>query len=176
MMSLLYVFWMLVIIFAVIGLLRGWAKELLVAFSLILGLTLNHVLRKYIPVVQSLPDSSVELFWTMTSVVIALVFFGYQTVALVPHLQSKATRERLQDALFGLIVGGINGYLIAGTILYYLAQTNYQVFPGVIDAPSGPAAEAFQRLMTYAAPHLFGEPGIYFAVIVCFVFVIVVYI
>ena len=176
MMSLVYVFWMLVVIFAIIGLLRGWVKETLVAFSVILALTLNHVLRKYIPIVSTLPDDSTQLFWIMALVVVALVFFGYQTVALVPHLQSKATRERLQDALFGLIVGGVNGYLIAGSILYYIAQTNFQVFPGVIDPPSGPAADAFQSLMTYAAPHLFGEPGIYFAVIVCFVFVIVVYI
>lgn len=176
MMSLLYVFWMLVVIFAIIGLLRGWVKELLVAFSVIVALTLNHVLRKYIPIVQTLPDDSTQLFWILALVLVALVFFGYQTVALVPHLQSKATRERLQDALFGLIVGGVNGYLIAGSILYYIAQTKFQVFPGVIDAPTGPAADAFQSLMTYAAPHLFGEPGIYFAVILCFVFVIVVYI
>ncbi len=175
-MSLLYVFWMFVVIFAIIGLLRGWVKELLVAFSVILALTLNHVLRKYIPIVQTLPDDSTQLFWIMALVVISLVFFGYQTVALVPHLQSKATRERLQDALFGLIVGGVNGYLIAGSILFYIAQTNFQVFPGVIDPPTGPAADAFQSLMTYVAPHLFGEPGIYFAVILCFVFVIVVYI
>ncbi len=176
MRSLVYVFWMLVVIFAIIGLLRGWVKELLVAFSVILALTLNHVLRKYIPIVSTLPDDSTQLFWIMALVVVALVFFGYQTVALVPHLQSKATRERLQDALFGLIVGGLNGYLIAGTILYYIAQTNFQAFPGVIDAPSGPQADAFNSLMTYAAPHVFGEPGIYFAVIMCFVFVIVVYI
>ncbi len=176
MMSLVYVFWMLVVIFAIIGLLRGWVKELLVAFSVILALTLNHVLRKYIPMVSTLPDASTQLFWIMALVVVALVFFGDQTVALVPHLQSKATRERLQDALFGLIVGGINGYLIAGTILYYIAQTNFQAFPGVIDAPNGPQADAFNNLMTIAAPHLFGEPGIYFAVIMCFVFVIVVYI
>ena len=33
MMSIVYVFWMYVILFAVIGALRGWAKELLVVFS-----------------------------------------------------------------------------------------------------------------------------------------------
>ncbi len=176
MMSLVYVLWMLVVIFSMIGLLRGWVKEMLVAFSVILALTLNHVLRKYIPIVSSLPDDSTQLFWIMALVLVALVFFGYQTVAFVPHLQSKATRERLQDSLFGLIVGALNGYLIAGSILYYIAQTNFQVFPGVMDAPTGPAADAFNSLMTYAAPHVFGEPGIYFAVIICFVFVIVVYI
>lgn len=175
-MSLMYVFWMYVILFAIIGLLRGWAKELLVAFSVILALMINYVLRKYIPVVQDYLDDSTSLFWIRGLVLGAMIFFGYQTVALIPHLQSKATRERLQDSLFGLIVGAINGYLIAGSFLYYIYQTKFQAFPGIIDAPAGPAAEAFDTLMTYVAPHLFGEPGIYFAVIVCFIFVIVVYI
>ena len=117
MMSIVYVFWMYVGIFGVIGAARGWAKELLVAFSVILALALIHLLRRYIPIVADLPDDSVELFWIQTLILGALVFFGYQTVLLVPHLQSKANRERLQDALFGAIVGAINGYLIAGTLL-----------------------------------------------------------
>src|SRR4030042_2696844 len=154
MMSLVYIFWMYVILFAVIGLLRGWAKELLVAFSVIVALTLNHVLRKYVPVVNQLPQESTSLFWVLSAVLVALVFFGYQTVALLPHLQSKATRERLQDSLFGLIVGGINGYLIAGRILFYLGQTQYQVFPNVVLPPSPETGAALQRLMAYMPPNL----------------------
>jgi hypothetical protein len=176
MMSLVYVFWMYVLLFAIIGMLRGWAKELLVAFSVILALALNHLLRKYVPIVQGLPDDSSSLFWIVTLVLGALVFFGYQTVALVPHLQSKATRERLQDSLFGAILGGINGYLIAGTVLFYIAQTNYQVFPHIVMPPTGDIAQAVNNLMAYMPPHLLGEPGIYFAVILAFIFVIVVYI
>ena len=49
MMSLVYIFWMYVILFGIIGMLRGWAKELLVAFSVIVALTLNHVLRQVRP-------------------------------------------------------------------------------------------------------------------------------
>jgi uncharacterized membrane protein required for colicin V production len=176
MMSLVYVLWMYVILFGVIGMLRGWAKELLVAFSVVVALTLNHVLRKYVPVVSQLSDDSTSLFWVLSLVLVALVFFGYQTVALIPHLQSKATRERLQDALFGIIVGGLNGFLIAGTILFYMDQTHYQVFPQVVMAPTPETAANLQSLMAYMPPHLLGEPGIYFAVILCFIFVIVVYI
>lgn len=176
MMSLVYVLWMYVILFGFVGMLRGWAKELLVAFSVVVALTLNHVLRKYVPVVQQLSDDSASLFWIMSLILGALVFFGYQTVALIPHLQSKATRERLQDALFGVIVGGFNGFLIFGSILFYLAQTNYQVFPDVVQSPTGDTAATLQGLMSYLPPHVLGEPAIYFAVILCFVFVIVVFI
>jgi len=176
MMSLVYIFWMYVILFGIIGMLRGWAKEMLVAFSVIVALTLNHVLRKYVPVVSQLPQESTSLFWVLSLVLLALVFFGYQTVALIPHLQSKATRERLQDSLFGLIVGAINGYLVSGTILFYLVQTQYQVLSKVVLPPAPETEAALQNLMAYLPPHLFGEPGIYFAVILCFIFVIVVYI
>jgi hypothetical protein len=43
-------------------------------------------------------------------------------------------------------------------------------------APPADMQTAVQNLMTYMPPHLFGEPAIYFAVILCFIFVIVVYI
>lgn len=176
MMSIVYVFWMYVLLFAIIGMMRGWARELLVAFSVILALALNHLLRRYIPIVEGLPDNSTSLFWVQSLIVGALVFFGYQTIALVPHLQSKATRERLQDSLFGAILGAVNGYLIAGTILFYIVQTGYTVFPKVVIPPSPDIADAVNNMMAYMPPHLLGEPGIYFAVILCFIFVIVVYI
>ena len=176
MMSLVYVFWMYVILFGVIGMLRGWAKELLVAFSVILALALNHVLRKYIPIVMQLPDDSTSLFWIQSLILGALVFFGYQTVAFIPHLQAKATRERLQDTLFGGILGAINGYLIAGTLIFYIVQTKYQAFPNIVLPPSDSVAQSIQTMLAYMPPHLLGEPGIYFAVILSFIFVLVVFI
>ena len=175
MMSIIYVLWMYVILFAVIGMLRGWAKELLVAFSVILALALNLLLKQYIPIVRDLPDDSSSLFWIRTLILVALVYFGYQTVALVPHLASKAVRERLQDALFGAILGAINGYLIAGTVLFYLDQAKYP-YPNIVSAPPAQLAAATAQMMAYMPPHLLGVPGIYFAVILCFIFVIVVYV
>ncbi len=174
-MSILYVLWMYVILFAVIGMLRGWAKELLVSFSVILALALNLLLKQYIPIVRDLPDDSVSLFWIRSLILGALVYFGYQTVAMVPHLASKATRERLQDALFGAILGAINGYLIAGTILFYIDQAKYP-FSDIISAPPANIADTINQMMAYMPPHLLGVPGIYFAVILAFIFVIIVYI
>lgn len=175
MMSLLWVLWMYVILFGVIGMLRGWAKELIVSFSVILALALNLLLKQYIPIVRDLPDDSTSLFWIRTLILIALVYFGYQTIALVPHLASKATRERLQDALFGAILGAINGYFIAGTVLFYNDQAKYP-FPDIISAPPPELVATINQMMAYMPPHLLGVPAIYFAVILCFIFVIVVYI
>ena len=176
MMSVVYLFWMFVILFAIIGWIRGWAKELLVAFSVILALGLNHIIRRYIPMAQSLAETDESLFWIRTLILLVLVYFGYQTVVSIPHLASRAVRERLQDTLFGGIMGAVNGYLIAGTILFYLHVADYP-FERVVSKPADPALlQSVNQMMLYMPPQLLGEPGIYFAIILAFVFVLVVYI
>ena len=163
-----------VILFAVIGMQRGWAKELLVAFSVILALALNLLLKLYIPIVRDLPNESSSLFWMRTLILVVLAFFGYQTVALIPNLASKATHDRLLDALFGAILGAINGYLIVGSILFFYDQAGYP-YPNIISPPPPELAATISTMMAYMPPHLLGVPAIYFAVIIIFIFVIVVY-
>jgi uncharacterized membrane protein required for colicin V production len=176
MMSIVYLFWMYIILFAIVGGMRGWAKELLVSFSVILALALNHVIRRYIPLAAALPETDVTLFWVRTIVLFVLVFFGYQTVITISRLAARAARERLQDTLFGVILGAFNGYLIAGTVLYYMHIADYP-FQNVISKPQDPTLlQTVNQMMLYMPPQLLGEPGIYFAVILAFIFVLVVYI
>ncbi|MFO7584300.1 MAG: hypothetical protein R6W69_06180 [Anaerolineales bacterium] len=103
MVSLTFLFWMLVILFGIIGAMRGWAKELLVAFSMILALTLLRLIETFVPFVRNMmpldqikvegafvPPVDSTIFWMRVIIVILLVFFGYQTVALVAK-RGKAT-------------------------------------------------------------------------------------
>jgi uncharacterized membrane protein required for colicin V production len=176
MMSIVYLFWMYIIIFAIIGWMRGWAKELLVAFSVILALALNHVIRRYIPLAQGLPETDTSLFWIRTIILLVLVYFGYQTVVSIPHLAAKGRSEKLQDTLFGAFMGAINGYLVAGTLLFYMHVADYP-FENVISRPVEQVLlQKVNQMMLYMPPQLLGEPGIYFAIIIAFVFVLVVYI
>jgi len=180
MMSVVYIFWMYVLLFGVIGAIRGWAKELLVAFSVVTALAVNLLLEKYVPLMQALvesttPENLKSLFWVRIIILIALVYFGYQTVA-IHRLASKAARERLQDALFGAVLGGFNGYLIAGTALYYNHDARYP-FPDVISRASDPTlVDTIERMMAYMPPRFLAEPQIYFAVILILIFIIVVYV
>ena len=176
MMSVVYLFWMYVILFAIVGGMRGWAKELLVSFSVVLALGLNHLIRRYIPLAQNLPETDTSLFWLRTIILLTLVYFGYQTVVSIPHLASRARRERLQDSLFGVILGAINGYLVAGTVLFYMHIADYP-FQEIISRPADPTLmQTVNQMMLYMPPQLLGEPGIYFAIILAFVFILVVYI
>lgn len=175
MVSLIYVFWMFVFLFGVIGWLRGWAKELLVAFSVIVALTINFLLRTYAPILKTLPETNTTLFWIRVIIVFTMVYFGYQTVISIARLQAGSRRERLQDALFGIFLGAINGYLVAGTVWYYLDRAGYP-FPNAIQTPTGDLATKIAAMMAYMPPHLLGEPTIYFALVIVLVFILVVYV
>jgi uncharacterized membrane protein required for colicin V production len=166
---------LLVIFFGVIGLMRGWAKELLVSFSVVLALAFNSLLTRYVPLVNSLPADGTAIFWIRMIIVVTLVFFGYQTVGLA-RLAGKAVREKLQDSLLGFILGAVNGYLIIGTAWFYLHQANYPFEYITAPIPGTPMGDMALRLIPMLAPRLLGEPAIYFAVMLCFIFVLVVFI
>lgn len=182
MMSIVYLFWMYVFLLGIIGAMRGWAKELMVIFSVVTALAVNLLLEKYIPLVKPLADPAnatpanlKSLFWIRSLILIALVYFGYQTVN-ISRFAGKAVRERLQDSLFGAVLGGVNGYLVAGSVLYYNHVAGYP-FPKVIrPAADADIIAAVDRMMAIMPPRFLGEPMIYFAVIAILIFIIIVYI
>jgi uncharacterized membrane protein required for colicin V production len=174
--SLTVVFWMYVILFGIIGGMRGWAKELLVSFSVILSLTFISLLEHYIPFVRDLMEKdSVALFWLRTIIVSVLVFFGYQTPNLA-RFAPKMTREKFQDILLGFFIGALNGYLIAGTLWFFMSQAGYPFKTFMAPDPSSTLGKAALALLQYMPPRLLGIPAIYFAVVLAFVFVLVVFI
>ena len=176
MVSLTFIFWMYVILFAIIGGMRGWARELMVSFSVILALTFTTLLSNYIPFIRDVleKDSKELYFWLRTIILVLLVFFGYQTPN-IPRFAAKMTREKLQDVILGVVIGALNGYLIAGTIWFYMYDAGYP-FTKIISAPTGDIATAAEALLKYMPPRLLGIPGIYFAVVIAFIFVLVVFI
>ncbi len=176
MVSLSFFFLFLVLLFGIIGAMRGWAKEILVSFGLILALFLISVLEKIPPIRDSVAvQGSTSKFWLQAIVIIVLTFFAYQTPNFQKFAGARFARERLADLLLGFLMGIINGYLIIGTIWYYLDQAGYKPLQNYFTAPS---SEAVTRLLTYMLPHWMG-PGsllLYFAVAVAFLFVIVVFV
>jgi uncharacterized membrane protein required for colicin V production len=170
-MNILSLFWMFVFLFGVIGAIRGWAKELLVIFSITVALTINLLLVKYLPFLSNAPENSVSLFWVQVIAIIILGYFGYQTVSSI-----SAVREKLADSLYGTVFGGINGYFIAGSLLAYFHKAGYPYQSIIAPATDPNFLEKINTMMAFMPPNLLGEPGIYFAVIVLFVFIIFVYV
>lgn len=179
MVSINVVFWFLVVLFALIGGVRGWAREILVAFAVILSIFIITVLQRFVPFVRdTLPlTAPVSLFWLRSVILLGLVFFGYQTPNLPKIAQSgRFARERLQDVLLGFFLGGINGYLVWGTLWFFMHDAGYP-----FDIISGPdpntvMGQEAMRLIPFLPPQFLGDPVIFFAVAIAFVFVLVVFI
>ena len=127
MMTLTAVFWMYVLLFGVIGAFRGWAKELLVIFSILLAIAIDTVLLTYVDSVRIIMTSKpgITQFALRSGLLLTMTYFGYQTPNLPAFASGKFAREKLQDLLLGLALGLINGYFIAGSLWYYMDKAQY---------------------------------------------------
>jgi hypothetical protein len=179
------IFWLFVILFGIIGAMRGWAKELLVTFSVILTLFIINVLEKLLPVVSTALQRSPDIdFWVRVSLLVGLVFFGYQSPS-IPRLAStnRFAREKLQDSLLGFLLGSINAYLFVGSLLWYLqkayeAMNNTYPIDFIIppDPTSAIGLAYFDLLKRVPPAWLSNGVGIYVAVALAFTFVLIVFI
>lgn len=180
MISLDVLLWIFILLFALAGAMRGWAKELLVTFSVILAMFTLTVLEAYVPFFKETVQTSspTSVFILKSGILAALVFAGYQTPKIPKLAESgRFIRHMVQDTLLGFILGGINGYLVFGTLWYYLNAAGYP-FP-FVSAPDvmTQTGQAAMRWIEYLPPAwLMTTPAIYVAVAVCFVFVLVVFI
>lgn len=179
MVSIVFVFWLFIFLFGLVGAVRGWAKELVVVFSVILALFLINVMENFVPWVRDvLPTLPAEArFWVRGGLVAVLAFFGYQTPTAFARIGAKSQRvgERVQDWLLGLILGSVNGYLVVGSIWHYLIASGYPFQVIRQPTPGDPYFDLATQLVGILAPVWLVSPTIYFAVGIAFVFVIVVF-
>jgi uncharacterized membrane protein required for colicin V production len=177
MVSLTVIFGLCIVLFGVIGAMRGWAKELLVTSAIVLGLFINAILETYIePYRTTLTlQSAGTQFLLRAGLICLLAFFGYQT----PHiraLQEKVVREKLEEILLGLVLGLLNGYLLAGSVWGYLHAVGYPTDLVLQPEAGSVLAMQFENLVQYLPPSLLPVPHVYFAVGLVFVLVIVVFV
>ncbi|MBI4772297.1 MAG: CvpA family protein, partial [Chloroflexi bacterium] len=149
MMNLTAVFWMFLILFGVIGGFRGWAKEILVVFSMVLALFISYVLEKWVPGVRDAINAQtggtqVAIRGTL---LLILAYFGYQTPGLPASVTSKLAKDKLQDWMLGAVLGMINGYFIIGSLWYYLHVAGYPL--PYVTPPTDPNV---LRYITYLPP------------------------
>ncbi|MEA3309368.1 MAG: CvpA family protein [Chloroflexota bacterium] len=167
----------LMLFFGIVGALRGWAKELLVTFSVILARFVELVLVKYMPVVKE-SLAQVEAaepktwFYLRLGIFIVIVFFGYATTTISAALGIKTRKDKLQDTLLGFFLGGINGFLVVGMVWGFLEHLGYVQGLWGITAPT----EKAQALIPYLPLNWLSEPELFIAVAVSFAFVLIVFI
>ena len=166
----------LVIFFGVVGALRGWAKELLVSFSVVLARFVELVLVNYVPVInralQALAaEQPITWFYVRLLIFGTVIVFGYATTIISAALGKRARKEKLQDTLLGFFLGGINGYLVVGMFWGFLIEINYQVWD--IVPPQGATALG---IIEYLPLYWLDGPFLFVAVALAFSFILIVFV
>lgn len=167
--------WIMAIFFAIIGGLRGWTREIVSLAGIILGL---FALYQFDPLLRGTLLASVgrdQVFVVQAAIFIIIVFFAYQTRSLGRFQRNE--RDNTTEKVLGGILGFVNGYLIWGSLWYFMDINQYPLAP-FITAPA-PNSISAQQISILPLVILAGGPtgtGDFLAllVIILFVFVLVV--
>ena len=132
------VFWVFLGIFVVVGMMRGWQREIIATASIVLALfalsQLNISLRLtsliadakldgLAPAQQLLAVDAVKVkrFFILAAPFMLITFFGYLGPTLTRQLSGgrfgDRARARLQESLIGVMIGALNGWLIVSTLM-----------------------------------------------------------
>lgn len=141
MIELISFVWFCALFFAVMGFLRGWNEELVVTAGVVLMMfalfQFDGILRSTIFLVM--PPG--QIFLIQAAVFLGVVVFIYRT----PHLAGAEDRDPndYSAGFLGALLGFVNGYLIGGTLWYFLDVNEYPMAQFVtapaVDSASGQA-------------------------------------
>lgn len=129
----------MIVLFGMIGFMRGWTKELIATAGIILALfALRQFETLFIdPLTNGEQDSK---FYLQATILILLAFLAYHTP---PERLTRSTRRNLsnregfQDSVLGALVGLLNGYLLIGSLWWYMDNTEYPLSPHILPVAPG---------------------------------------
>jgi len=153
------VWFVIVLIFGLIGVVRGYLKELGVTTVMVLMLFAFNTFEKRIaPIVAKVAsmlapcqDEKIQAaVWVVGIVLVAFISYHGETLAF----EGSLPKAKLV-VLLNLGAGLVNGYLIAGSVWHYLNRLGYP-FLGIQPQDLSPLAQALVPLMPpcLLAPYL----------------------
>jgi hypothetical protein len=143
-----YFLWAMVILFAVVGFVRGSVKEMIALTGIILGLFIVEQLGDVIltPFIGSAPLD--QQFYVYAGLLLLITFAAYQTPARFDTGSgTRDAREGLQEGLLGATIGAVNAYLLFGSLWYYMDNLMYPLSPSIMaPAPTSASAQLVNNL------------------------------
>lgn len=144
MVQLYSLMWILAIFFGVIGLMRGWNREIIALAGILLGMFALFQLDGLLRGVLLLGFPRNQAFLIQIGVFLVIVFFSYQNRTFVPDRPIKLDR---QESILGGLVGFVNGYVIGGTLWYFIDINEYPFAPHIVAPGVGsPSAERIGQI------------------------------
>lgn len=141
MIQLSTVLWGMVIFFAAVGFMRGWTQEAIALTGVILALFTIEQLRNGILSPFTSGAEPAPQFYLYSGMLLAITIFAYQTPKRFQKKSRRRNRDQLQENLLGAVLGGFNGYLVVGSLWYYMFELGYPLSP-YITAPSAGSPSA----------------------------------
>ncbi|MCD6475815.1 MAG: CvpA family protein [Anaerolineaceae bacterium] len=142
--------WFLIILFAIIGISRGAAKELLVTISVLIAIFVLSLLEltEFFKTTLAAMEDGMVLFWVRCGILTIFALAGYHTPSEKFNLRSQITPNEKIEHFTGFIIGALNGFLIFGTLWFFIHAANY---PGetIFSSVNGPVAELNERALNF---------------------------
>jgi hypothetical protein len=132
---------LMIAMFGIVGFMRGWTKELIATAGIVLALfTLKQFETLFIdPLTDGKQDSK---FYLQAAILIGMAFLAYHTPPerLRTGRRNVSNREGVQDGILGVLVGMLNGYLLIGSLWWYMDNLEYplspHITPVIVGSPS----------------------------------------
>ncbi len=153
-----------VLLFALIGIVRGFLRELGVTTVMVFVLLALHLLGPLLEEgLARLFGSSADAaqagtaaaaqtwFFVLAVLVAAFISYAGETLAFRGERPGGVL-----GTLLGAVTGAANGYLIMGSVWYYLDRWDYAL--GFLGFTTQGLSETAQTLLQYLPPELLGQP------------------
>ncbi len=130
-------FWLSILMFATVGYMRGWTKELVATAGIVLALFALKQFETLLidPLTQGEQTSK---FYLQATILGVLAFFAYQTPPeSLSRSRRSSNREGIQDGILGALVGALNGYLLVGSLWWYMDNLEYPISPYITPVVPG---------------------------------------
>ncbi len=133
--------WAAAIFFGIIGFLRGWNKELVATAGMLLTTFAIFQFDSFLRGTVFLIMPRDQVFLLEATVFLIVVYLVYQAKDIGGA--EARNRDNWQAGFLGALAGGFNGYLIIGTLWYFMDINEYPITQFVVaPAPGSPSAQA----------------------------------
>ncbi|MFN3705323.1 MAG: hypothetical protein ACK4WM_04950 [Thermoflexales bacterium] len=165
-----------IVLFGMIGTLRGWVREVIVLFAMLFAIFMYNLPQFgqfWQTIVTSQSDSNLA-FAIKSLPFVLITFFGYLSPLVAKErFQPSSTSTRFEYGLLSFLVGAFNGYVFLSSLARWALEIgvlakNPELF---VQPPSG--WEQFFFIES-AAPVVFSGTLLVFVVFAIFVFMIIV--
>lgn len=164
--------WLMIGMFAIVGYMRGWTKELVATAGIILAL---FALRQFESIlVDPLTNGEQEpKFLLQATILILIAFFAYQTPPERFIRRRGNAREGIQEGILGALLGALNGYFLVGSLWWYMDNLEYPLSPYI--TPVAPGSASADMVDALPLSWLLGGDGSLLSLLMVglFIFVIV---